>query len=217
VCDVSNVKVKQPDRNMRVLSRLEQEKLSRHLIANPGMYNTGILVCLFTGLRVGEICALSWEDVSFDDKIIHVRHTLQRVQNKPGSNPKTRLSITSPKSPKSVRFIPIPDNLFPVICKHKCASDGFFLTNSCEKCVEPRNMQGNFERVLDECGIEPANFHALRHTFATRCIELGMDVKSLSEILGHSNVTITMNRYVHPSMELKRKNMNLLSKLFPDS
>jgi integrase len=122
--------------------------------------------------------------------------------------------LSSPKSANSNRTIPIPDNLLPIISEHQKAEYGFFLTNHENKYVEPRIMQINFHKALDECGIESANFHALRHTFATRCIELGMDVKSLSEILGHSSITITMDRYVHPSMDVKRENMNKLSVLF---
>ena len=175
--------------------------------------NIGILVCLFTGLRVGEICALRWEDISISDKTIHVHHTLQRIQNRSGEGAKTRIVITTPKSRCSIRLIPIPDALIRLLVLYRETSSGYFLTNNKNKYVEPRIMQNHFKKVLKENAIAPANYHALRHTFATRCIEVGFDIKSLSEILGHASVNITMNRYVHPSMELKKENMQKLSSL----
>lgn len=212
-CDGNGVRVKQRPRGMRVLSRSEQEKLSRYLYSEPDSFNVGILICLFTGLRVGEICALRWEDISISDQTICVRHTLQRVQDKSGADKKTKIAVTVPKSACSARIIPIPDALLGILTGHKRASAGYCLTNSESRFIEPRTMQNRFKRALKNSGIEPANFHALRHTFATRCIELGFDVKSLSEILGHATINITMNRYVHPTLELKKENMQKLSSL----
>lgn len=212
-CDGSSIQVKRKDKSMRVLSRAEQEQLCKHLLAEPGPCNIGILICLFTGLRVGEICALRWEDVSFSDQTIHVHHTLQRVQNKSGNGPKTRIVVTTPKSICSIRTIPIPDELNKVLTTHKKSCAGYLLTNDEYRFIEPRTMQNWFKKALKLSGIESANFHATRHTFATRCIELGFDVKSLSEILGHATVNITMNRYVHPTLELKKENMKKLSSL----
>lgn len=212
-CDGSSIQVKRKDKSMRVLSRTEQEQLCKHLLAEPEPCNIGILICLFTGLRVGEVCALRWEDVSFSDQTIHVHHTLQRVQNKSGNGPKTRIVVTTPKSACSIRTIPIPDKLNEVLATHKKSPVGYLLTNDEHRFVEPRTMQNWFKKALKLSGIESANFHATRHTFATRCIELGFDVKSLSEILGHATVNITMNRYVHPTLELKKENMKKLSSL----
>ena len=212
-CDGSSIQVKRKDKSIRVLSRTEQEQLCKHLLAEPEPCNVGILICLFTGLRVGEICALRWEDVSFSDQTIHVHHTLQRVQNKSDNGPKTRTVVTTPKSACSIRTIPIPDELNEVLITYKKSSVGYLLTNDEHKFVEPRTMQNWFKKALKLSGIEYANFHATRHTFATRCIELGFDVKSLSEILGHATVNITMNRYVHPTLELKKENMKKLSSL----
>lgn len=212
-CDGSSIQVKRKDKSIRGLSRTEQEQLCKHLLAEPEPCNVGILICLFTGLRVGEICALRWEDVSFSDQTIHVHHTLQRVQNKSDNGPKTRIVVTTPKSACSIRTIPIPDELNEVLITYKKSSVGYLLTNDEHKFVEPRTMQNWFKKALKLSGIEYANFHATRHTFATRCIELGFDVKSLSEILGHATVNITMNRYVHPTLELKKENMKKLSSL----
>ena len=212
-CNGQMIQIKRQNKKMRVLSRSEQEKLCEYLYSDLNACNLGILVCLFTGLRVGEVCALRWEDISFSEKAIHVHHTLQRIQNRNGDGKKTKVIITTPKSACSIRTIPIPDELLELIALYRTDGKGYFLTNSEQKILEPRTMQNHFKRAIEKSSIAPANFHSLRHTFATRCVELGFDVKSLSEILGHASVNITMNRYVHPSMELKKKNMQLLSSL----
>ena len=212
-CDGSTIQVKHVSKGMRVLSKTEQEKLCQYLYSELDPYNIGILVCLFTGIRVGEICALRWEDVSFSDQTIRVHRTLQRVQDKSGEGKRTKIVVTTPKSACSIRTIPIPDALLKILATNKGSASGYLLTNSESRFVEPRTMQNRFKKALKMSDIESANFHAIRHTFATRCIELGFDVKSLSEILGHATVNITMNRYVHPTLELKKENMQRLSSL----
>lgn len=211
--NLNGLTVKQSQPQMRILSRYEQEKLSKHLCQNLSLRNLGILVCLYTGLRIGEICALKWEDIIFDEQYLYVHKTMQRIQVKEEDQPKTSILISSPKSPCSVRRIPIPNEVFQLLSDAKCSPDTYLLTGQKEMFIEPRTMQNHFKSTIKACNINDANFHSLRHTFATRCIELGFDVKSLSEILGHASVNITMNRYVHPSMELKQKNMNMLSGL----
>lgn len=212
-CDGSAVQIKHTPNPMRVLSKTEQELLCRYLLAEPEPCNIGILVCLFTGLRVGEICALRWEDISFSDQTIFVHHTLQRIQDKSGNKLKTKIVVTTPKSACSIRTIPMPDELSTILSAYQRASRGYLLTNDDRRFIEPRTMQNRFKKALKASGVESANFHAIRHTFATRCVELGFDVKSLSEILGHATVNITMNRYVHPTLELKKENMKKLSSL----
>ena len=167
-----------------------------------------------TGLRIGEICALQWEDISLTEGFIYVHQTMQRLQTNGSGNTKTTVKISTPKSKCSIRTIPLPESLGQLISREFPARQGFVLACGEEKYVEPRVMQNYFRYVQEQCGLEPVNFHALRHTFATCCVEVGFDVKSLSEILGHANVNITMNRYVHPSMELKHQNMQKLSGLF---
>lgn len=205
--------VKQPQKQMRILSQAEQSMLTEHLLQESSSTAIGILLSLYTGLRVGEVCALKWEDISFRDNYIHVHKTMQRIQVKGNPDHKSEIIISSPKSACSVRDVPIPDKLLLMLQERQNAPNTYFLTGKTTLYVEPRTMQNRFKSTIKKAGIAPANFHALRHTFATRCIELGFDIKSLSEILGHASVNITLNRYVHPSMELKQKNMNMLSDL----
>jgi integrase len=187
---------------IRVLSRQEQTLLEKVLLEDIDVYKLGILVCLYSGLRIGEICALHWQDISIKDGIISVRQTTQRVKNldENGGN-KTKIITDFPKSQCSLRDIPIPDFILCYISKFNSNKCEYFLSNGKHQRVELRTLQNHFEKYIKEAGIAPANFHSLRHTFATRCIEAGVDIKSLSEMLGHANVNITLNRYVHPSLE----------------
>ncbi len=213
VADVRNIFVKQSQKPMRVLSCAEQQKLGGYLYRHLSLRNLGILLCLYTGLRIGEICALKWEDILFDEQYLYVHCTMQRLQTMENGNAKTAVLISTPKSDCSIRKIPIPDALFVLLTENRHPPEAYFLTGSPNRYVEPRTMQNHYRTMARDCGIGDTHFHTLRHTFATRCVELGFDVKSLSEILGHATVNITMNRYVHPSMELKQKNMNMLSGL----
>ena len=210
--DGSNVRIKRKQKPLRVLSQEEQRTLCKELLGNAERKNVGILLCLFTGIRIGELCALRWEDFSLPDHTVHVHQTMQRIQSRDDNKAKTKVIITETKSPSSNRVIPLPQNIM-MILNDIPDKQGYFLTGT-EQQTEPRVMQNHFKRALQKCGVDHANFHTLRHTFATRCIELDFDPKSLSEILGHSNVTITLNRYVHPTMDLKRDHMERLSDLF---
>lgn len=211
--DANAVQIRQDIKPMRVLNKAEQRQLCEYILKRPEACSIGILVCMFTGLRIGEICALRWEDISFSDQSIYIHHTLQRIQMHQEHGAKTEVVVTTPKSSCSIRKIPLPDEILEILVLNKKASSGYVLTNDEYKFIEPRTMQNKFKKILKAAGIENANFHALRHTFATRCVELGFDVKSLSEILGHATVNITMNRYVHPTYEMKKKNMQKLSGL----
>ncbi len=212
--DFNLISVKQYPKEMRVLSLYEQQRLCEYLNSNLTLCNLGILVCLFTGLRVGEICALKWEDISFEEHTLFVHQTMQRVQVNDCRDGKTKILISTPKSNCSIRRIPLPNDLCKILLKLEQPPQTFFLTGNEQKYLEPRSMQHRFKTVLKQSSVDDANFHSLRHTFATRCVELGFDVKSLSEILGHANVNITLNRYVHPSMKLKYENMQKLDTLF---
>ena len=208
--DGRSVKVKHSSKEIKVFSRSEQERLLSYLYQNPTSINTGIMLCLFTGMRVGEICALHWEDISLSEQTVYVHQTMQRIQNKNTTVPKTRIVVTTPKSSCSIRIIPLPKAVSTYIAKYCPPATGFFLTNSNHN-LEPCRIISN---VLSRNADSKKNYHILRHTFATRCVELGFDVKTLSEILGHASVNITMNRYVHPTLELKKENMQRLEELF---
>lgn len=214
-CQIS---IKQPQKPLRVLTVQEQQTLCHYLGENMTLSNLGILLCLFTGIRIGELCALKWEDISFSEQTLSVRHTMQRLSaeddEEDGKDRRTKIRISDAKSLCSIRMVPLPDLLMKELAAMHQQPESFFLTGDPEKYVEPRTMQNRFKAVLKRCHIEETNFHTLRHTFATRCVEVGFDVKSLSEILGHANVNITLNRYVHPTLELKRKNMSRLSEAF---
>lgn len=207
-----DVSVKVKNAPLRVLSVQEQQILISELTEKLNFTELGIYICLFTGIRVGELCALTWDDISLENNMIHIHRTMQRMQTSGGEN-KTAILIAEPKSQCSIRDIPIAGTLREKLMQ-QAVREGYVLTGNKNKYVEPRTMQNRFKAIVERCGIRDAHFHTIRHTFATRCIEVGFDVKSLSEILGHANVSITLNRYVHPSMELKKKNMDKLSELF---
>ena len=160
-------------------------------------------------MRIGELCALRWENIDIEKRILTVSRTMQRIQNFDGSS-KTKLIITEPKSQSSNRQIPIPECLVPMLTELKCKADSFVLTGI-GKPIEPRTMQYRFKRILKNAGLSSYRFHSLRHSMASGAIELGFDIKTLSEILGHSSVQVTLDRYVHSSFEHKRKCMNLMT------
>lgn len=214
VPDFGHINVKYTSKPMRILSVSEQSTLNAYLNNNKSLSNIGILVCMYTGMRIGEICALKWENISLSEQYIKVDKTMQRLQAGAGATAKTKVIVTEPKSSCSIRKIPIPNGLHEILKTVIAPKDAYLLTGCSNQYVEPRTMQNHFKAVIKNCNIEKVNFHALRHTFATRCVEIGFDIKSLSEILGHATVNITLNRYVHPSMEVKQKNMNMISDLF---
>lgn len=209
--DFSDIYIKQCPKPMRILSVSEQSKLIQYLHNDILLPNIGILICIFTGIRIGEVCALKWKNVLFSERCISIESTVQRLQKFDIEGPRTEVIISEPKSPCSIRKVPIPDNLYYILKELKQGDEDFLLTGNNKDILEPRTLQNRFKVVIKKCGIADANFHSLRHTFATRCVEVGVDVKSLSEILGHASVNITLNRYVHPSMDLKLKNINMLS------
>lgn len=174
----------------------------------------GILTALYTGLRIGEICALTWEDIDLRDAVIHVRRNLQRVKICDGQKNNTVILLQTPKSESSCRTIPIPPVLMPLLKKQVKKPDCYLIRGRRSPWAEPRTLQYRFVGILKACGLERFNFHMLRHAFATRCIAEGFDVKSLSEILGHSSIQITLNLYIHSSMQRKRQLMGQISDSF---
>ena len=213
VISFDGLTIKIPQKQLRVFSIYEQETLNAYLLADLSPSNIGILLCLYTGLRIGELCALKWGDISFAEQKLHVEKTMQRIQKPDADGHKTQVVITPPKSDCSVRDIPVPDNMFQLLTENRQPDGCFFLTGLEKSYIEPRTLENRFNRIMDACGIVGATVHTCRHSFATRAVELGFDIKTLSEILGHASVAITMNRYVHPSMQLKQENMNKLCPL----
>lgn len=195
--------VKEHQREMRVFSVQEQQIITEYLLKQIDIHKFGVLLTLYTGMRIGELCGLRWDDIT--DEYIVINKTMMRIKNEQG---KTEVKIGSPKSESSNRIIPTPKCLLPMINQFR--SDGYVLSSDNLKYTEPRLMQIKFGQMVVACNVKKTNFHTLRHTFATRCIEAGVDVKTLSELLGHSDVKTTLNRYVHSSFELKQKSIEQL-------
>ncbi len=212
-CRVHDIPVKRQPGQMRVLGDAEQQRLYQYLMASEVESDLGILLSMFTGLRIGEICALRWEDIDLEEKLISVRRTMQRIQVADGDK-KTEIIITAPKSSCSMRQIPIPSIIYGKLLEAQKSPSAYLLTGHEDAFIEPRTMQNHFRNVADSCTLKNATFHTLRHTFATRCVAVGCDVKTISEILGHADVNTTLNRYVHPTMSQKRQNMSRLSDAF---
>lgn len=206
------IRLKQEKKEIRVFSMEEEERLLGYLQENMDLTALGILLSLLTGIRIGELCALRWDDISIQDKRMHIEKTMQRIRVH-GERNKTEIRILEPKSSSSIRIIPLPEVVMAFLEQFH-VPEAYVLTGDRLRYIEPRTMQNRFKKILADCGIRDANFHTTRHTFATRCIELGFDVKTLSELLGHASVAITMNRYVHPTMAHKAESMNRLSTLF---
>jgi len=202
-----------PRKEIRVLSREEQRRLGNYLIQSLDPCKFGTLLSLMTGMRIGELCALRWKDISLEDRAIRVRATMQRLKDLDQSIfAKTRVIISTPKSSCGFRFIPLTDQAAALCAICRCFDpEAFVLTGSRDSYLEPRAMQYRFRKYTAACGLEGVHFHTLRHTFATRCVEVGFEIKALSEIMGHSSPKITLERYVHASVQLKRDNMSKLA------
>lgn len=198
---------KAPQKPIKALVRNEQKSLVTALCHETNLYKAAVLLCLFTGLRLGELCALKWTDIDFESRTLTVNRTVQRLYAE-GYEAKTILMETAPKSAYSRREIPLSAKAMEQLIRFK--SDSVYVFGG-KKPMEPRKLQYHFKKILQEAKLSDTNFHILRHTFATNCIEGGTDVKSLSEMLGHCDVQITLNRYVHPSMDTKRQCMDKLS------
>lgn len=170
----------------------------------------GILLSLLLGLRESEICGLKWKDIDLFNRVIHIERIVSRVKSFDTKN-KTKLIITTPKSEKSIRTLPIPDKLYEILSKTKYQkNDEDYVLTGKKKFMDPRTYYNHYKKILDDIGNLDYTYHDLRHTFATNCNELGIDVKTLMELLGHSNISTTMNIYVHSSLENKRSFINQL-------
>lgn len=196
-------------KEIEIFSEKERKRMEKYCFKSKESKYLGILISLYTGLRIGEICALKWEDIDFENKLINVTHTLQRVYVDKSD---TKVIYTTPKTKKSIRKIPLSKVLYEKLkeISNEYPKEAFVLTGKKDKWVEPLGYRYTYKLILKQARVKYKKYHTLRHTFATRCIKVGMDMKSLSEILGHANVTITLNIYVHSSLETKNKFINKL-------
>ncbi len=200
-------------KELSLLSPDKQSTLENELLEDMNEMKLLIYITLYSGIRIGEACALRWEDIDLNAQVLHIRQTVSRVWSICDDKKESKLVISSPKTESSLRCIPICSKLYSILCdfpyRKKCGYIGGTSTNG--NFVSPRTFEYRYKAILKKCALEPVNYHALRHTFATRCIECGVDIKSLSEILGHADVSVTLNTYVHSSIELKRLQLEKLT------
>lgn len=205
------IKIKKKNIEQRVLTRDEQQRLAKKAQMSG---NTETIVALYTGMRLGEICALKWEDVDLDKQTITIKRTVQRIRSQvDSSHKKTVLNVDTPKSEQSKRIIPVPLFLLDIMKKtSENIHTNEFIFGKGSNPADPRTVQRKTQKLLEETGIKNAHFHTLRHSFATRLIELGADIKTVSALLGHSSAMLTLDIYSHCLMEHKR---DAITKLIP--
>ncbi len=207
------IKPNQEYKELTILSKSEQNQLAGYLKLDTDAVKFGVLISLYTGIRLGELCALKWSDINIQDGTLKIDKTIQRIKNtEKYATTKTKIVIDKPKSQKSLRVVPIPSFLHDKLSsqRNRSFNNSYILTGD-NTFIEPRTYQKHFKRILKGANIRDVNFHALRHTYATRAIESGIDIKTLSELLGHSSVKFTLERYVHSSIELKKESVEKLA------
>lgn len=214
ICAVDNSdKIKLPmatEKPVTAFEKWEQEKLEKYCLSSNKTNYLGIVICLYTGIRLGELLALTWNDIDFKSGIMTISKTAYRIKQ----NGKPQVVIDKPKTKNSSRLIPLPKQLLEILKRAKRISKSdFVLSTRTGGIVGTRAYQKTYERILKKLDIPYKNFHSLRHTFATRAIEMGMDVKTLSEILGHKNPVITLQRYIHSMLSYKTEMMNKMGKM----
>ena len=189
-------------RQVEIFTEPEILRLAHHIVDEPDLTGLGVLLALNSGLRLGELCALRWSDIDLHAGFLRVEREVQRLYEK-GC---TKLIVQPPKSESSLRRIPLPADILSLLAAHKPKTAGSVcLLTGTAAPLEPRTMQNRYRALLKRAGVPYRNFHALRHTYATRCIEQNVDVKSVSEMLGHSDVRITLQTYVHVSLRHKQQ------------
>lgn len=209
------IKITKPKSKVIYFTKNEQDILDKYLHDNLNLKNLAIIISLYTGIRVGEVCGLQWKDINFYEKTLSISKTVQRIVSNDNTS-KTKLIIDSPKTESSIRTIPIPEHLIKILRIYKTNDENFILSDSL-KPKDPRSVEKYFTSVLKNNNIRVLNFHALRHTFATRCREAGIDIKILSKILGHSSYHTTQDIYVHETMDFMRVSMNTVYKYMMSS
>ncbi len=198
------------EKEVLALTREEQKMVEEYCFKSNKNNYIGIIICLYTGIRLGELLALTWNDIDFNKKYLYIKKTSYTVK----INGKNTIVTNTPKTKKSNRLIPIPAKLIQLLAIYKSKSNSEYIIHTYKNTmVEMRSYQRTFESILNKCKIKHYNFHCLRHTFATRALELGIDIKTLSEILGHTSVAITLNRYTHSLLEYKVQEMNKIAQI----
>lgn len=200
------------NKELEVLSVAHHRTILNYIQSHFTLTGLGIYISLSTGLRIGEICALKWSDVNVADGTITVRHTIERIYIIDGEKKYTELVINTPKTQNSCREIPMSKELLAMVKPlKKVVNDDFYVLTNYEHPIEPRTYRNYYNKLMTKLGIPKLKYHGLRHSFATRCIEAGCDYKTVSVLLGHSNISTTLNLYVHPNMEQKKR---CISKMF---
>ena len=200
-------------KELEVLSVANHRKILDYVQHNFTFMSLGIYISLSTGLRIGEICALKWSDINVTEGTIIVQRTIERIYVVEGEKKHTQLVINTPKTVNSCREIPMSKELLAMVKPMKKVVNGDFyvLTNE-DKPTEPRTYRNYYNRLMEKLDIPKLKYHGLRHSFATRCIEAECDYKTVSVLLGHSNISTTLNLYVHPNMEQKKRCINKMLK-----
>ena len=189
-----------------VLSVTNHRKILNHIQSHFTFMGLGIYISLSTGLRIGEICALKWSDINVADGTITVSRTIERIYIIEGEKKHTELIINTPKTKNSCRKIPMSKELLAMIKPlKKVVNEDFYVLTNDERPTEPRTYRNYYNGLMVKLDIPKLKYHGLRHSFATRCIEAGCDYKTVSVLLGHSNISTTLNLYVHPNMEQKKR------------
>lgn len=192
--------------NIEVLTKTDQRKIMNYIQEHFTFRNIGVYICLSSGMRIGEVCALTWEDIDTDNSVISVNRTIQRIYVIEDGSRKTELILDTPKTKNSIREIPISKDLLRILKPFKkIVNPSFFVLTNDAKPTEPRTYRSYYKNLMRELKMPELKFHGLRHSFATRCIESNCDYKTVSVLLGHSNISTTLNLYVHPNMEQKKK------------
>lgn len=199
---------------VEVFTRANQKKVMNYVESHFTFKNLGILMCLSTGIRIGEICALTWEDIDIENAVVNIRKTIQRIYiiEDDGSR-RTELLIDTPKTKNSNRQVPLSRDLIRMLKPFKkIVNPEFYILTNHEKPTEPRTYRSYYKNLMKELEIPEMKFHGMRHSFATRCIESKCDIKTISVLLGHSNISTTLNLYVHPNGEQKKAAIDLMFK-----
>ena len=203
----------QTKQELEVLSINNQKRIMQYAIDNFTFRNLGIYICLSTGIRIGEVCALKWGDINIATETISINRTIERIYVIDGEKRHTEVVIGTPKTKNSLREIPMSKELLKIVRPlKKVMNDEYFILTNEAKPTEPRTYRNYYKHLLKQLGIPDLKFHGLRHSFATRCIESQCDYKTVSVILGHANISTTLNLYVHPNMEQRKKCINQMFK-----